>query len=284
MTIDRNAATHDTGLTGYRRRSSSARTVKVTPSRLLISEWIKLRSLRSTVWALITMVAALIIGAAFTAIGILVKDNPPAAEAIAADPTGGSLSGVGLARVAAILLGVVLVTAEYRSKQIETSLAAVPTRLPLVWGKAAVAAATTTIAALAGLLPAFTVGRAVVAIEDLSIFLTTPGVAKAMIGAALGLGVTAAWAVGCGWLVRNTAAAISALLASLYALPSLAVLLPPTVAANVVPYLPGQAVAALTQLAPVDGLLPAWGGLAVYTGYAVLTLAAAALVIRRRDA
>jgi hypothetical protein len=128
------------------------------------------------------------------------------------------------------------------------------------------------------------VGRAVLAIEDLSIFLTTPGVAKAMVGAALGLGVTAAWAVGCGWLVRNTAGAIFALLAVLYAVPSLAVLLPPALAANVVPFLPNNAVAALTQLSPAAGLLPAWAGLAVYAGYAVLTLAAAALMIRRRDA
>jgi hypothetical protein len=251
---------------------------------VLVSEWIKLSSLRSTMWGLIIMALALVVGAAFTAIGILVKDTPPAAEAIAADPTGGSLSGVGLARVAAIVVGVVVVTSEYRTKQIRSSLAAVPTRLPLVWGKAAVAAAAATVVALAGLLPAFVVGRAVVALEDLSIFLTTPGVATAMVGAAVGLGVTAAWAVGCAWLLRNTAGAIFALLAILYAVPSLAVLLPPAVAMTVVPYLPNQAVAALTQLSPAEGLLPAWAGLAVYAGYAALTLTAAGLLTRRRDA
>jgi hypothetical protein len=258
--------------------------VKITQLRVLTSEWIKLQTLRSTVWALVVMALALVAGAAFTAVGILVRDDPPAAEAILADPTGGSLSGVGLARVAAVVVGVVAVTAEYRSRMIRSSLAAVPTRLPLVWGKAAVVSAATAAVALAGLLPAFFVGRAVVAIEDLSIFLTTPGVAKAMVGAALGLGVTAAWAVGCGWLIRNTAGAIFALLAVIYAVPSFAVLLPPAVAASVVPFLPNSAVAALTQLSPVDGLLPAWAGFVVYVGYAFLTLAAGALLLKRRDA
>jgi hypothetical protein len=269
---------------GNHRLTSTARTVKVTHRRVLVSEWIKFRSLRSIVSSLAAMAVALVAGAAFTAVGILVKDDPPAAEAIAADPAGGSLSGVGLGSVAAIVVGVVAVTTEYRTKQIRSSLAAVPTRVPLVWGKAAVAATVTAGVGLAGLLPAFLVGRAVVAVEDLSIFLTTPGVAKAMVAAALGLGVTAAWAVGCGWLIRNTAGAIFALLAVLYAVPSFAVLLPPTVAAHVVPFLPNNAVAALTQLHPVDGLLPAWAGFAVYAGYAVLTLAAGALLLKRRDA
>ena len=129
---------------------------------------------------------ALIAGAAYSAVGIVVSDSTPAAEAVAADPTGGYLSGVGLAQLVAIVLGVIAVTGEYRSTMIRSSMAAVPTRVPLVWGKAAVAATVTTVVALAALLPAFLVARAIVAIADVSLCLTSPGLAATMIGPAAG--------------------------------------------------------------------------------------------------
>lgn len=262
----------------------SADAIKLTFPRVLVSEWFKIVSLRSGVAALVAMPIALIGGAAFTAVGIVVKESPPAAEAVAADPTGGYLSGVGLAQLVAVVVGVVAVTGEYRSTMIRSSLAAVPTRIPLVWGKAAVVAAVTTLIAVAALLPAFLVARAIVAIANVSLSLTIPGSTQTMIGSALLLGITAAWAVGCGWLLRNTAAAIFALLGVLYILPSLAGVLPQPLLQIVGPLLPSYAVAAVTRAAAVDGALPPWLGLLVYTGYAVITLAAAALVLRRRDA
>jgi ABC-2 type transport system permease protein len=257
---------------------------KVTPTRVLKSEWIKIRSVRSTVWAVVAMAAALIAGAAFAAVGIVVRDSPPAATAVAIDPSGGALSGTGLAQLAVIAFGVVAVTGEYRTRMIRSSVAAVPTRLPLVWGKAAVVAASATVVSLAALLLSFLVAVLVVAAEGLSLSLITPGVARAMIGAALALGLTGALATGFGWLLRNTAAAVFLLLAVFYVVPTLATLLPQPVGQEIVPFLPSNAVAALTQVAPVEGALPPWAGLAVYAGYAVITLLAAALVLRRRDA
>ena len=137
---------------------------------MLVSEWIKIGSVRSSVGALVALVLALIGGAAYSAVGIVVSDSPPAAEAVAADPTGGYLSGIALAQLVAIVFGVVAVTGEYRSTMIRSSLAAVPTRLPLVWGKAAVVAVITTVVAVAALLPAFLVARAIVAIANVSVW------------------------------------------------------------------------------------------------------------------
>jgi hypothetical protein len=261
----------------------TASAVKLTFPRVLVSEAIKIRSVRSSIGALVALVVALIGGAAYSAVGIVVSDATPAVEAVAAEPTGGYLSGVGLGQLVAIVVGVISVTGEYRSTMIRSSVAAVPTRVPLVWGKAAVAATVTTVVALAALLPAFLVARAIVAIADVSLFLTTPGLVTTMIGPALALGVTAAWAVGCGWLVRNTAVAIFAFLGVLYLLPSLAAFLPQTVGRIVGPFLPNYAFEAAVRVTPVDGALPPWLGLLVYAGYAVITLAAAALVLRRRD-
>jgi ABC-2 type transport system permease protein len=283
MTTTTNSAKSATSRNGHP-QASLAVMPKVTQIRVLRSEWIKIRSVRSTVWALVAMAVALIGGAAFAAVGVVVKDSPPAATAVVIDPSGGTLSGTGLAQLAVIVLGVVAVTGEYRTRMIRSSVAAVPTRLPLVWGKAAVVAASAAVASVAALLLSFLVASMVVATEGLSISLITPGVPRAMAGAALALGVTGALATGFGWLLRNTAAAVFLLLAVFYVVPTLATLLPPPVGEKVMPFLPSNAVAAVTQVAPVEGALPPGTGLAAYAGYAVITLLAAALVLRRRDA
>ncbi|QJY49035.1 ABC transporter permease [Pseudonocardia broussonetiae] len=258
--------------------------VRVTRRRVVSSEWIKLRSLRSTFWAVLAVMVSLLGMGAFTAIGIVVQHSPPGSEAIAADPTGGALSGFALAQLAVIALGVLVVSGEYRTRTILPSVTAVPARLPLVWAKAAVAGAVTTALSAATLLATFFVARAVVAADGLTISLTSPGVARAVLGGALALGVTAVLATAFGWLLRSTAGAVSALVALLHLVPSIGTLLPETVAAAVLPYLPGNAGNAVLQITPANGGLGPWTGLAVYTAWAALGLGAAALVLIRRDA
>lgn len=262
----------------------SRRGIKINHWRVLTSELIKLGSLRSTVWALLATVAVIMGGGAFAAVGIVVQNEPPAAESLAADPSGGTLSGVGYAQLAVIVFGVIAVTGEYRTRMIRSSMAAVPNRLPLVWGKAAVVAAASAISTLAALIGTFVVADKVMAVQNLSISLTTPGMARALVGAALVLGITAAMATGVGWVLRNTAGAVAALFVLLYVIPSFAALLPPAVARQVAPYLPSSAVGAVTQVGPAEGLLSPWAGFGVYACYAVFALAAAAVTVRRRDA
>ena len=82
MTTTTNRAKNATSGSGHP-GASAAVTPKVTQTWMLRSEWIKIRSVRSTVWALDAMTASLIGGAAFAAVGIVVKDTPPAATAVA---------------------------------------------------------------------------------------------------------------------------------------------------------------------------------------------------------
>ena len=258
--------------------------LRVTARNVIASEWVKARSLRSTVWSLVAVAALLLLMGAFTAVGIVVQENPPGSEAIAADPSGGILTGVSAAQLAAITLGVLLVSAEYRSGTIRSSLAAVPARLPLVWAKAAVAGLVTTVVSLLALLATFVVARSVVAVEGLTISPTTPGLARAVLGAALYLGLTAALATGFGWLLRSTAGAIAAAVALLQLLPAIGLLLPASVAAVVMPWLPSNAGGAVLQLTPAPGGLGPWTGLAVYAAWTAAALAAGALLLTRRDA
>lgn len=265
---------------GARSRDRRATDVRVTHPRVLASEWIKLRSLRSTLWAVTAIAAAIIGGGAFAAVGIVVQDTPPADKAVALDPSGGTLSGVGLAQLAVIAFGVLAVTTEYRNRAIRTSLTVVPARLTLVLSKAVVLAVVTTVVSLLSLALTFVVADAVIGIDGASISWTTQGVARALVGAGLTLAVIAVLASGFGWLLRSTAGAVSVMLAVFYILPSLAVFLPTPVAA----YLPSNAAGAITQVQPASGSLSPWVGLAVLGCYTLLALAAAAFIFRRRDA
>ena len=106
------------------------------------SEWTKLRTQPGALWSLLS---AVILVVAFGILYSLLRvARPPHGAAVASfDPTSVSLAGVQLAQIAAGVLGVLLITSEYATGLIRTTLAAVPRRLPALWGKAAVLAAAT---------------------------------------------------------------------------------------------------------------------------------------------
>lgn len=98
-------------------------------------EWIKLRSLRSTFWALLLVVVSMV------AIGVVTMANtkaPSADKAAAFDPTNNVLAGVAVGQLLIGVLGVLVVTGEYSSGTIRSTLAAIPNRRLVLAAKAAV--------------------------------------------------------------------------------------------------------------------------------------------------
>ena len=154
----------------------------------------------SVFWSLLAMV---ILIAGFGILYSLVRETRPphGAAAIASfDPAGVSLSGVQLAQIAVGVLGVLLITSEYASGLIRTTLAAVPRRLPVLWGKAVLVTAATVAASLPAAFVAFLAGQSILARAHLSVPLSQPGVARAVIGGALYLAVAALIGLGLGAL------------------------------------------------------------------------------------
>lgn len=255
--------------------------VRVTQARVVLSEWTKLRSLRSTRYVLATsavmIIAVGIIGAAGT-----VKQWPhmSAADRAAVDPVAISLNGVFLAQLAAGVLGVLAITGEYSTGMIRSSLAAVPRRLPVLWAKAAVFAAVTLASSFAAVMVSFLGAQALLAADHAQTSLAHPGVARAVTGAALYLTVVSLLGLGLGALLRNTAGGIAVLVAILLILPLLGHALPRAW----VPYLPSTAGEAILSPAWQPGFLPPWTGFAVFCAYAAAILAAAAVLFVRRDA
>lgn len=258
---------------------------RVTQRRVLRSEWTKLRTLHSTVWSLLTAVVLIVgIGAMYCL--LRVTRPPRGASSLAAfDATAISLTGVQLAQLAIGVLGVLLITGEYATGSIRTSFAAVPTRLPVLWGKAIAFALTTLVLCVPAVLAAFLVGQSILSAEQLDATLGDPGTVRAVLGSALYLAAVGLLGLGLGALLRNTAGAISALFGLLFALQIVVGFLPSDWSDHVYKYLPTPAGAAVTTVrTDPTSQLPPWAGLGVFCLYVVVALALAAWRLRRRDA
>jgi ABC-2 type transport system permease protein len=262
------------------------RTPRVTYPRVLRSEWIKLVSLRSAVITLLAS-AGVIIGVGLLAAGMSsgtlsapADGGPPTA----ADPTGITLTGTNLAQLIIGALGVMLVTSEYASGLIRLSLAAVPTRLPVLWAKVVVLAVTSFVLLAASVVITFLGAQAMLdAGGSPTAALTDPGVLRALVGAAgylTGIGILG---IALGSLIRATAPAISILFAGVFLLPALISILLPSSWSEVTKYLPSNAGASVMTVATDPGKLDAITGAGVFAIYVIVALAGAALALRRRD-
>jgi ABC-type transport system involved in multi-copper enzyme maturation permease subunit len=194
------------------------------------------------------------------------------------------LQGHQFAQLAIGVLGVLVISNEYSSGMIRSTLAAVPRRLPVLWAKAGVFGAVTLVTMTIASLIAFFAGMAVLSSHHLQVAFSAPGVALAVFGAALYLVVVGLLGVGLGALLRNTAGAIASVVGLLLLLPVLIGLLPSSIKSHITPYLPSNAGDALLNVHHQTGFLSPWTGFAVMCAYAVVALAGAAFVLRRRDA
>ena len=111
----------------------------MTQGRVALSEWTKLRSVRSTRWSLF---AALVFIVGFGILACIVFESRwphlSPQERAGFHPLRANLAGVNFAQLAIGVLGVLVITAEYSTGMIRSTFPAVPKRLPVLWGKALV--------------------------------------------------------------------------------------------------------------------------------------------------
>jgi hypothetical protein len=256
---------------------------RVTQARVVLSEWTKLRSVRSTRWSLL---AAFLftVGIAAIACAVVGHHYPQMSPQDRADfhPLEVNLAGVQLAQLAIGVLGVLIITAEYSTGMIRASFTAVPKRLPVLWAKIGVFGAVTFALMLPAVLIAFFVGQAILSRHQINVAFSAPHVARVLFGAALYLTVVGLFGLGLGAIVRSTAGGISAFAASMFVLPPLMNVLPASWNRAASPYLPLQAGEAILATTPGGHLSP-WVGLLLFAGYAAVAIAVAAVLLVRRD-
>jgi ABC-2 type transport system permease protein len=260
--------------------------LKVTQARVIRSEWTKFRSLRSTLYTLLIAVVLTIgIGAIFSAVTASQYHTFSASDRASFSAATTSLEGMSFAVVAFGVLGVLLMSGEYSTGMIRSSLTAVPRRLPVLWSKMAVFAGTVFLISLFASLVSFYIGQALLSGHHLSVTLTAPGALRTVIGAALYVTVAGLIGVALGTLLRNTAAGISTFVAVFFVIPPLIGLLPASAGNHLDPYLPSSAGGVRWGGAvDVTNPLSPWTGFALLCGYAVVLIVAAAWRLRRADA
>ena len=268
------------------RAAASAGPLKVTQGRVLQSEWTKFRSLRSTIYTLMTAVVLMIgIGALFSAVNANQYHTMSAADKAAFNPISTSLTGIAFAVVAFGVLGVLMMSGEYSTGMIRASLTVVPRRLPVLWAKLAVFAGAIFSISLVASFISFFIGQALLSSHHLNVAITAPGALRSVIGAALYVTVAGMIGVALGTLFRNTAAGIATFAAVFFVIPPLTGLLPASVSSHLAPYLPSNAGEAVWGGAVnVHNALSPWTGFALLCGYAVVLIGAGAWRLRRADA
>ena len=265
---------------------------RVTGRRVLSSEWAKLWSLRST-W--ITLGLGLLFLVAF---GVIAASHYKSSldsgrhmdrDFATATAVSLSLFGTNFAQLALGVLGVLVTAGEYSTGMIRSTLAAVPTRVPVLVAKAIVLAVLTVVVATVSIALSYVVTMPLLTDLDLVPALDQARTWQVFGGTVYFLVAAGLFALGVGTLLRSSAAAITVALTVLLLLPGVLSFIRLNWLQTVVDYLPLPASGAFLggsedslssageELSPVTGLL-------VIAAYAVVPLIAGAVVLRRRDA
>ena len=261
------------------------RTVQVRPvtaRRVLLSEWVKLRSLRSTAWTLLSAVV-LMIGIGWLAgwgANDTWSDLSPQEQATFS-PVDVTLAGFYLAQLAVSVLGVLLVTGEYATGMVRATFAAVPRRLPVLWAKAVLFAGVTFALMLVAAIAAFFGGQEL--LGEHGVPLSQAGAIRGIVGVAGYLTVVAVLAVALGFIIRSTAGGVATMCGLLLVAPTAGLLLPASWREQLLPYLPSNAGAAVFSAQPSPDSLSAAAGSITLAVWLLTVVIAAALVLTRRD-
>ena len=256
--------------------------------RLLQSEWTKLRTVRSTPFAL-GLLIILTLGFVGLIVGVTVGtwgqgDQSQHAE-IVADPTGFILgAGFNLGQLTICVLGVMIMSTEYSTGMIRASLLAVPKRTPMLAAKAVVFFLLVLVLGEIVAFASFLMGAAILH-SRVAVSLGDQGVLRAVIGAGLYLAVLGVFAMSIGAIVRHTAGAITGVIGFVLVVAPLVQLIPGTVAKHIHAYLPTEAGKLIGQSHRASGdLLGPWQGFGVFVLWTAVLLGVAAYQLRARDA
>lgn len=263
----------------------AAHTGRVTQMRVALSEWTKLRSLRSTRWSLL---AAVLLTIAFPILFAAVTSSHWGSmsphERADRHPLDIALAGVNVSQLAIAVLGVLVITGEYSTGMIRASFIAVPKRLPVLWAKTAVFATAAFLLMLPSVLIAFFASQAILSRHQiLQISFSHPGVARSVIGGAVYLMLVGIFALGIGASIRNTAGGIATFAGIFFVIPPLMNILPTRWNNAISQYLPSEAGRQIFSLTHGTHSLAPLPGATLFIGYCALTLTIAAFLLIRRD-
>jgi hypothetical protein len=254
---------------------------------VVVSEWTKLRTVRSTFW---TLLVGAVLGIGLSALITGVSASHYYSDVVIRatwDPVGRSIRPLLLAQLAFAVLGVLTVTAEYSTGMVRTSFAAVPRRSMMMTAKMAVSGVVTLVVGEVVAFASFLVGQAIIhSVQPTAPYanLGQHNVLRVVIGAGLYLALVSLLASGFAVLLRHAAAGISVIVAMLFIVPGLAAALPSSWSQPIEEYWPTNAGTEVYSLTHGSHALSAWAGLGEMGIFTVLVVAVAFYLLERRDA
>ena len=262
-------------------------------TRALHAEWTKARTIRSSGWLLVGVTTLTLgLGAMVAASARFDGCASPGGECDV-DSTRIALSGVYVGQVAAVLFGVLVVSSEYATGTIRTTLTAVPRRWLTVVAKAVVVAGPVFLTAVLAVAGSLLVARTVLPANGFTpahgypaLSLGDSATLRACVGTVLYLCLIALLGLGVALIVRNAGAAIATALSLLFVFPIVGTLVTePRWREWLTEWAPMSAGLAVQATRGLDTMpLGPWQGLAVLGVYAGAALAVGGILLEVRDA
>ncbi|MFG2292386.1 ABC transporter permease [Streptomyces sp. NPDC048603] len=255
---------------------------------VLHAEWTKLRTAGGTGPLLLLAIALTVALGAGTSRAVICPDAGCGEDGVRI-----ALTGVTLGQAVVAIAAVLVVSGEYGTGMIRTTLTAVPHRISVFAAKAAVLAAVVLAAGTVAVLGSLLAGRFILPGNGFTpahgyppLSLADGATLRAATGSVLYLALVALLAFGIATAVREAATAIGGVLGLLYLFPVVAHVVGDPEwqrrLAQIAPMTAGLAVQATTGL---DRLaIGPWAGLGVLAAWSAAALLAGGLALRLRDA
>ena len=259
----------------------AARSGRVGFRQAVAAEVSKLASLRSTKLLLaITVVGTLLV--TFLSVNGAAHHPRQWYQFSNWDPTNQSMAGLAIGSLALGVLGVLVISGEYGSGTMRSSLAAVPRRETLFAAKATVVGVLTLVVGEILSFGAFFFGKAIFSTGVApTASLGQPGVLRAVVLTGAFLSLFALLGLGVGLIIRHTAGAI----ATFAGITLLAPILLQTVAGHPAKFTPAMIFASsVAAVVPQSNQLSATIGFVLMVLYTVAALAVGAVLLVKRDA
>ena len=263
----------------------------VTFTRAVRAEWIKFRSVRSTVWTLLASVVLMVGIAALAAWGTSIEQ---------VDGGSGPMNvaqllsaGYQIAQLAVAVLAVLTITGEYSTGMIRSTFAAAPRRWPVLAAKALVLTGVVLVVSVVSMGLSYLATMPFHDALGARFDLTDPQTLRMTVGLPLYLVAIALFAFAVGALVRHSAGALTAVIGLLLVVENVLMMIPLRAIELVSPFLPSTAgrrvlfdeeMLALVDAASTGAHLAPWQGYAVLVAWAVALLGLASVLLVRRDA
>lgn len=252
---------------------------------VLSSEWLKLRSVRSTTYILLAIAVALLGGTLVSYLMTADWDtSPPDLQQVfgAADP---GVMVVPFGQFCLGVLGALATTSEYGSGMIRTALTSVPRRNAFLPAKALVVAGVSSVVALVTCLTAYQAGEWITGDRPrpISAYDSFGEAVPGLLANSASMVLCALVGLGLGFLLRSTAGTLVTLCALLFVVPSLTLLLPAPWNERVYSVMLPALAPQLSGDVPDTPLSPVGAGLAMIA-YLILALGTGAIALLRRDA